>query len=205
MGKDEKQTIKPGRGRRTLAAALALCLGASLAAAPPTLADPPDWAPAHGWRAKQAHKHKYKYKEREHYYYKERDSYFRCRSEELGTLLGAAAGGAIGSTIGDGSGRTAAIIGGVVLGAILGNTIGRDLDRVDRGCTAQGLSYLDDGQTIRWDNPATRYDYALTPTSTFEGSLGRTCRDYVIRSGDGRDGSERTACREADGVWRVIR
>lgn len=198
MGKNEKQTFVLSRASRALAGALA----ASLLAAQPVLADPPDWAPAHGWRAKQGQAYKQKDK---HYYYKERDSYFRCRNEELGTLLGATAGGAIGSTIGDGSGRTAAIIGGVVLGAILGNTIGRDLDRVDRSCTAQGLSYLDDGQTIRWDNPDSRYGYALTPTSTFQGQLGRTCRDYVMRVGDGRDSYERTACRESDGVWRVLR
>ncbi|WP_455372149.1 glycine zipper 2TM domain-containing protein [Limibacillus halophilus] len=198
MGKNEKQKKTLQRKGRVLAGALA----ASLLAAPPVLADPPDWAPAHGWRAKQGHSYKQKDK---HYYHRERDSFFRCNNEELGTLLGATAGGAIGSTIGDGSGRTAAIIGGVVLGAILGNTIGRDLDRVDRSCTAQGLSYLDDGQTIRWDNADSRLGYALTPTSTFAGQLGNTCRDYVIRLDGGRESYERTACRESDGVWRVRR
>ena len=83
--------------------------------------------------------------------------------------------------------------------------IGRDLDRVDRSCTAQGLSYLDDGQTIRWDNADSRLGYALTPTSTFAGQPGNTCRDYVIRRDGGRESYERTACRESDGVWRVRR
>ena len=39
--------------------ALALAAGTTLLAAAPVLADPPHWAPAHGWRAKHHHSHHY--------------------------------------------------------------------------------------------------------------------------------------------------
>ena len=38
---------------------LALAAGTTLLAAAPAFADPPHWAPAHGWRAKHHHPHYY--------------------------------------------------------------------------------------------------------------------------------------------------
>jgi hypothetical protein len=42
--------------------ALVLAAGTSLLAAAPAFADPPHWAPAHGWRAKQHRPHFYPYR-----------------------------------------------------------------------------------------------------------------------------------------------
>ena len=39
--------------------ALALAAGSTLLVAAPAFADPPHWAPAHGWRAKHHHSHYY--------------------------------------------------------------------------------------------------------------------------------------------------
>ena len=39
--------------------ALTLAAGATLLVAAPVFADPPHWAPAHGWRAKHHHPHHY--------------------------------------------------------------------------------------------------------------------------------------------------
>lgn len=48
--------------------ALALAAGTTLLAASPAFADPPHWAPAHGWRAKHHHPH-YVYRAPAYVYY----------------------------------------------------------------------------------------------------------------------------------------
>ncbi len=103
--------------------------------APDTFANPPSWAPAHGWRKKN---------DPEYRGYTGRqwsDDYGvstgRCNREAVATALGGVIGGALGSVVGKGDGRTVAIIVGSVLGAAIGNKIGRDLDNADRGCLGQ--------------------------------------------------------------------
>ena len=95
-------------------------------------ADPPPWAPAHGWR-----------KQHESYYtgYAGRqwsDDYGistgHCNREAIATVVGGAVGGAIGSAIGEGDNRAVAIIVGTILGSFIGHKIGQDLDNADRGC-----------------------------------------------------------------------
>ncbi|MBB3064759.1 glycine zipper domain-containing protein [Limibacillus halophilus] len=181
--------------RRVCAAVAVLVIG--FTTVPPTLADPPPWAPAHGWRAKHdKHHHDVAYIDRVD------GNIFRCNSDAVGAAIGAVAGGAIGSTV-KGSGRTAAIIGGAVLGAIIGGHLGREVDKVDRACTAQGLTRLKDGEMIRWENTQTRRSYALRPISTYSADDGRVCRRYVIQAGGDDERYERLACRGDDDVWHV--
>ena len=52
---------------------VAVLLALAAVWASPAAADPPDWAPAHGYRAK--HKHKYKYKQRHEEEYEHYASY----------------------------------------------------------------------------------------------------------------------------------
>src|SRR5689334_20662647 len=109
---------------RRLAFALAgsvLCVLPSV-----TYADPPPWAPAHGWR--RQHDPDYVGYTGKKW---ERDygiASGRCDREAIGNLLGAAVGGAVGSQIGKGSGNAVATVAGAVLGSVVGAKVGRELD-----------------------------------------------------------------------------
>src|SRR5262249_7955888 len=97
--------------RISLTAAL---FAASLIPARPAEADPPPWAPAHGWRAKHHHDDDDAGPRRVYvmpYGLSERT----CHRDLIGAAIGGAAGGLAGNQIGKGNGRTAATIGGVVI------------------------------------------------------------------------------------------
>jgi len=130
----------------------------------------------------------------------------RCNRELIGQALGGAAGGAIGSQIGDGSGRIAAIIGGTTVGVLLGGEIGRSMDEADHFCFDQTLEHAPDGRAIAWQDPDRRGDYQITPRNTFETDNGRYCREYTARSRIGGESIQTygTACRQADGSWRIV-
>jgi surface antigen len=180
---------------------------------PEAAADPPPWAPAHGYRAKGKFKGKGKYK------YKYKQGYSSaapalpfglasgtCNRDAIGAILGGVAGGAAGTQIGKGSGRTAAIIGGTVLGAILGGSIGRSMDQADQNCVGQVLEHMDDRRAARWRNPDNGGSYQVTPTRTYQREDGRYCREYTAQSSIG--GRTQTtygrACRQPDGSWQLI-
>ncbi len=208
------------------AAALALLLALPAA---PALADPPPWAPAHGYRDKgKKHKHKdrddddrviwYRERDRQHHYHSAFPAFFalpvgieggRCDrglvGANLGTLLGAVAGGLGGSQIGRGDGQIAATIGGVLLGAAIGNYIQRSMDPADQGCLAQTLERAPTGQQIVWNNPDTGARYEVVPTRTWE-QAGTFCREYSSRGTVGGRVEEvtGTACRQPDGSWRIM-
>ena len=180
------------------AVAVSVCLTLSA----PVLADPPDHAPAHGWRKKNDPRYVgYTGKEWSRDYGIIEG---RCNREEIGTVLGAVAGGAIGSQIGDGSGRAVAIVVGAVLGAAIGREIGQDLDDRDRACVGHALELSKAGQSVRWVNDVTRVTYVLKPLGAMES--GTNCRRYEINAT--RDGKSKTspgkACRKSDGTWTVV-
>ncbi len=76
----------------------------------PVAADPPPWAPAHGWRAKQMYKQKR--------YANDAAPYGLdlglCNRVVLGGMLGGATGAVLGSTVDKNDGRSAAIVGGAI-------------------------------------------------------------------------------------------
>jgi len=83
----------------------------------PALADPPDHAPAHGWRKKHDPAYVgYTGREWEHDYGIVEG---HCNRDDIGTVIGAVVGGAIGSKVGEGSNRAVAIVVGSVLGAVV--------------------------------------------------------------------------------------
>lgn len=204
MQRHKTLSLRAGTARRCLltAFAAAIALGGF---ASPGFADPPAWAPAHGYRAKHGDSHRDR----------RRDAVARipfgidagrCNRQEIGALLGGAAGAAAGSTIGSGDGRLAAIIGGTVLGALVGGSIGRHMDEVDQSCVAQVMEYADTGETIVWDDPSRRETYRVTPIRSFQPAPDRYCREYTaIAVIDGRrQRTHGTACREEDGRWRLV-
>ena len=172
-------------------------------------ADPPPWAPAHGYR----HKHK------GHHYEDEdegrQEKYVvpydigrgTCNRELLGQVLGGAAGAVVGSTVGKGTGKTAAIVGGAIIGVIIGGSIGRRMDEVDQNCVGQILEHAEDRKRIEWSDPNTGARYLITPTQTFKNADGRYCRKFSTDAfyGDEKRRTYGTACRQPDGAWAVSR
>lgn len=199
-------------------ASTALLLGCAvgLAMAAPAWADPPPWAPAWGYHKDKGRGHKHRHHERE--YEHERGgaavvyaspyiSEGRCNREAVGKVVGAIAGAAVGSNIGKGDGRTAATIVGAIVGYMVGGSVGRSMDDADRACVGQALEYGQDHQPVAWRNPDTGASYTVTPTSTYAAADGGYCREFT-REGviDGRRQTlHGTACRQADGSWKIMR
>jgi surface antigen len=125
--------------------------------------------------------------------------------QEIGLATSAILGGVLGHQIGRGTGQTVATIGGAALGAFLGSRIGARMDRNDQLKTAQALETSKIEEPTTWRNPDTRQRYTVTPTRAHEGASG-PCREFTTMAqiDDGRhDIVQGTACRQADGAWRV--
>jgi surface antigen len=170
------------------------------------LADPPDHAPAHGWRKK--HDPNYV-----GYTGKKWDRDYgvvqgRCNTGDVGAAVGAMAGGAIGgaigSQVGKGDGRTIAILVGTAVGAVIGAKIGREVDSGDRACIGHALELAGARKTVVWSNEKTGATYRLTPTRGYKtGNL--PCRDFttVMSAGGTTQTVNASACRRADGEWEL--
>lgn len=189
--------------------AVAVCLLSLLANQTIVVADPPPWAPAHGY-----HKQKPKYKYRESRPAAGVDIYAqippggyisdgRCQRESIGKAVGAVLGGALGAHVGDN--EPIAIIAGAIIGFVVGGSIGRSMDERDRACVGQVLEYTSDHKTIEWHNPDTDVQYAVTPTRTYR-SGDDYCREYTRSAVIG--GKTETvygkACRQQDGAWKIM-
>jgi len=116
--------------KKTLMAIAAL--GLALPAAAPALADPPRWAPAHGYRAKQAYQPRYYTSDRGVRYWRGEDGRVYCRRSNgtTGLIVGLAAGALAGRAVDTRGERTT----GTILGAAAGALIGRQLDRGSARC-----------------------------------------------------------------------
>lgn len=124
--------------------------------------------------------------------------------EQTGAVLGGVIGGVIGSEIGHHG--TAATIIGTIAGAVVGASIGRGMDESDRRRTAYVLETMPVGHAGHWVNPDTGAAYRVTPTRTFH-DRGTPCREYTVdaRIGGRPEQVYGTACRQADGSWRITR
>lgn len=125
--------------------------------------------------------------------------------EQSGMVIGGLLGGVIGNQVGRGSGRTAAIIVGTLVGATVGGNVGRSMDETDRLKTAHVLESVRTSVPSTWVNPDTRNQYTVTPTRTFDATTG-PCREYSMRAviGGKPETVYGTACRQADGSWKVV-
>jgi surface antigen len=205
---------------RRLGPVLAASLFASFAAAPMALADPPPWAPAHGWRHhnKGAHEDEGEYRRQEVMVQQNtaivsgscnRDlvtaTFSLSTGNVLGSLIGGAAGGFIGNQFGKGSGKTAMTVLGAVAGVLIGGAIGRSMEPEDQGCVGQALEHAPDNQPVVWQNPNSGAQYQVTPVSTYQVQPGVYCRDYTSQAviGGQREQVTGNACRQPDGSWRI--
>lgn len=172
-------------------------------ASPSAYADPPPWAPAHGWRQKNDPYYTgYSGKRWE-------DDYGviegTCNRDKIGAVLGGVVGGAIGSTVGKGDGKTVAIILGTVLGAVVGNQVGKEIDNSDRACIGHALELAADKRTVVWDNPDSGLSYHVTPVRGMDID-GRKCREYdlAVRGNGINEKRREKACQVDEGTWRPM-
>jgi surface antigen len=192
---------KGGFVKRICAAALVAFVSLSLVPVPAP-AEPPPWAPAHGWRKKNDPDYTGYTGKKWHKDYGILSG--RCNTEAIGAVLGGAVGGVVGSRAGDGRDRPVAIVLGTVLGAVIGAKIGRELDASDRACMGHALELAGASTTVSWSNASTGVTYRLTPTRNLrEGQ--QPCREFtaVAASGDRTERLNGLACRRGDGDWDV--
>ena len=130
--------------------------------------------------------------------------------QQQGAAAGAVVGGVLGSALGKGhSDRGWATALGVIFGAVVGDQIGAQLDERDRLLAARNLQYslesTKDGAVTTWQNPNSGNSGAATPTATVVKSDGTPCREFTteIQVGGETQQGYGTACRQADGSWKI--
>lgn len=127
-----------------------------------------------------------------------------------GTVLGGALGGLAGAQIGQGKGQLAATAAGALLGAFIGGEAGKSLDRADRLYLQQtqqsALETSATGQVAQWQNPESGNRGEIRPIQTFQQSDGTYCREFeqTIWVENQSETARGTACRQADGSWRIV-
>lgn len=133
-------------------------------------------------------------------------------NQEMGTVLGAGLGGLGGYVVGNTIGGNDVLLtaGGVLLGAWIGNQVGAGMDQADRNAAAiaqqQAFESAPDGQATQWRNPNTGHSGQVIPTSTYQRTDGRYCREFthnVVVAGE-RQQAYGTACRAPDGTWQIV-
>jgi surface antigen len=181
-------------------------------AAGSVLADPPDHAPAHGWRRQHENGHEH---EREHkhdyvgYGGRHWDNDYavlsgRCDRQAIATVVGGVAGGALAATVAKPENRTIATLIGAAAGALIGNRVGRELDEADRGCFGHALELGQPGRVVVWTNDAIGVRYEMNPGKQLD-RRGTLCRAYTLTTISGRERSSRSgvACRTQVGGWQL--
>lgn len=126
-------------------------------------------------------------------------------NQNVGVGGGALIGGLLGSQFGQGSGAVAATIGGAVIGGLLGGAVGKSMDDADRARMTSALERTPTNQVTTWQNPDTGYTYAVKPQKTYTSDNGQPCREYTTTAviGGKRQQIYGTACRQADGAWKI--
>ena len=96
----------------------------------PALADPPHWAPAHGWRAKNGDI-RYQRTQNGVRYWQGDDGRYYCRRSDgtVGLLAGAALGALIGREVDTRGERATGTILGAAAGAFIGNELAKGRSR----------------------------------------------------------------------------
>ncbi len=215
--------------KRNVMAMLAFCVSVGIAM--PIMAEPPSWAPAHGYHKDKKKKHKSKnYDDNEDYQGRydgrydrhEDDAHDRAEIEynsggyadltcnhsgaRTGAVVGGVIGGVLGSNIGKGDGKTLATIAGTIVGSYVGESVGAQMDAADSRCAGEPFEVAHDNQSVNWKNPDTNANYRVTPVSSYNSQSGQMCRDYtseVIIDGR-RQTSTGSACKNSDGEWQII-
>lgn len=128
----------------------------------------------------------------------------------IGTAIGALLGGVTGNQFGKGSGNDAATVVGALIGGFAGNYLTRQIRCDDRPYAQDtyydAYQYGSNGRQYEWRNPRSgNYGY-VTPTSWYENGRGDDCREFrqTIYVDGRRETATGTACRNANGTWRIV-
>jgi surface antigen len=167
-----------------------------LIAASSVLADPPSYAPAHGWRKKNDPTYA-GYTGKSGVVYKEDFGIHsgRCNRDAIGAVLGGVGGAAVGGQVAGKDDRVVGMVIGGVLGAVLGHAIGDAIDKNDRACMGHALELGKVGTPVTWNNDGHRYSF--TP----KGDAPNKCR-YATLAMDDRKPREVLACPNNQGEWK---
>lgn len=163
-------------------------------------ADPPQHAPAHGWREK--HDPLYLGYTGRYWDHDYGILSGHCDREAIATVLGGVAGGVIGSHVSDDDSRSVATIIGVLAGTLIGNKIGREMDEADKACLGHALEVGQSGQVITWTNRGSGVEYQMVLKSD---SSRSNCREYTLLgiAGDRKSFRHGVACQAGPGVWQL--
>jgi|TARA_Y100000034_G_scaffold104985_1_gene131956 surface antigen len=130
--------------------------------------------------------------------------------QDTGTAAGALLGGGLAYGLGqNSSNKEIWTVLGIGLGAMLGNQIGQQLDERDRLMMGQSfqaaLEQAPDNSSSSWRNPNTGNSGYTTPTRTVVASNGTPCREFTqtVTIGGKPQQAYGTACRQADGSWKI--
>ncbi|MFT5113636.1 MAG: surface antigen [Parasphingorhabdus sp.] len=128
-----------------------------------------------------------------------------------GAGLGALTGALLAYGLGKGhSDKEVAIAFGTFVGAIIGGGIGAKLTEADRVIAGRNLgdSLENDrsGSSRVWNNPDSGNSGTTTPVRTIARADGTPCREFTttVLIGGSEEEAYGTACRQADGSWKVM-
>ena len=129
---------------------------------------------------------------------------------ETGTVVGALTGGALAYGLGqDSSNKELWTVLGIGLGAMVGQNIGQQLDERDRMLMGQTFNHTMEKAPInsvgKWENPDSGHGGSVSPTRTFITTEGTPCREFTqsVTIGGQTEQAYGTACRQADGSWKI--
>ena len=129
---------------------------------------------------------------------------------QTGTALGALTGGALAYGLGqDSSKKELWTVLGIGLGAMIGQSIGQQLDERDQYLMAQTFEFAMEkaptNERAQWENPDTGVGGSVTPTKTYSTTQGTPCREFTttVSIGGQTEKAYGTACRQADGSWKI--
>ncbi|HLJ62834.1 MAG TPA: RT0821/Lpp0805 family surface protein [Stellaceae bacterium] len=127
-----------------------------------------------------------------------------------GALVGAGLGGLAGSQLGGGTGKIITTVLGVLAGGLIGSKVGESLDRSDlayaQRAEHQAFENTPSGTAVAWRNPDNGHGGTITPQPAFTSSSGEQCREFQqqITVGGQTQQGYGTACRQADGSWKIV-
>ena len=129
---------------------------------------------------------------------------------ETGTALGALTGGALAYGLAqDSSKKELWTVLGIGLGAMVGQSIGQQLDERDQMLMAQTFEFAMEkaptNEMAQWENPDSGAGGTVTPTKTYSTTVGTPCREFTtsVSIGGQTEQAYGTACRQADGSWKI--
>ena len=131
--------------------------------------------------------------------------------EQTGQGLGSIVGAIVGYNLGKGHKDQGWAIGlGALYGAAIGANIGQSLDEKDKQLANEAfqnsLENNKTGTAVSWSNPDSGHSGETTPIRTYTVDSGDPCREFTttVLIGGKEEQGYGTACRQADGSWKIV-